>query len=240
MENISTGDGNKETLNGGGDAVQHQVERVPLGESKEGAIFNKPGSQGGLQKGDGHFLQEEEESSGGDAGAFGAAHELEAVKTSESEGQPDERLLTEGASQHTALAEEREAIDTNQVSGSQNKDSHLQAASSGTCSLARQTLCQRGKGLVSSRTRSCAGDRILSRPIRSPLFFHVINNDPNFSRHASRVQANNSRDRDGSSHFVRQAVSMAGVSSSELDTLIEETAASLGYQSLNKGSGEPD
>ena len=58
----------------------------------------------------------------------------------------------------------------------------------------------------------------------------------------THVQANNSRDRDGigSSHFVRQAVSMAGVSSSELDALIEETAASLGYQSLNKGSGEPD
>ena len=32
-----------------------------------------------------------------------------------------------------------------------------------------QTLCWEGKGLVSSRTRSCAGDTILSRPIRSLL-----------------------------------------------------------------------
>ena len=50
----------------------------------------------------------------------------------------------------------------------------------------------------------------------------------NSSRHASRVQANNLRD--GSSHFVRQAASMAG----ELDVLIGEAAASLGYQSLKE------
>ena len=92
-----------------------------------------------------------------------------------------------------------------------------------------------GSGLVAYTELCWRQDLVASNQIAA--FFHVINNDPNFSRH---VQANNSRDRDGSSNFVRQAVSMAGVSSSELDALIEETAASLGYQSLNKGSGEPD